>query len=132
MSDSPCMSCGACCAYFRVSFYWGEQRSAGGSVPDELAQQITPHFSCMQGTSSAPARCVALTGTIGQQVACSIYADRSSTCRDFPMSGENGEANPECDKARAFHGLAPLVWTAAATPSPASTTDSDHAPPQPN
>ncbi|MBR7358785.1 YkgJ family cysteine cluster protein, partial [Klebsiella pneumoniae] len=25
MSDiNPCMTCGACCAYFRVSFYWAE------------------------------------------------------------------------------------------------------------
>ncbi|HDH0840599.1 TPA: YkgJ family cysteine cluster protein, partial [Klebsiella pneumoniae] len=21
---NPCMTCGACCAYFRVSFYWAE------------------------------------------------------------------------------------------------------------
>ncbi|HMW71017.1 MAG TPA: YkgJ family cysteine cluster protein [Cellvibrionaceae bacterium] len=109
-TPSPCMSCGACCAYFRVSFYWGEQQSAGGLVPDELTQKISPHLSCMQGTGSKPARCVALTGDIGQSVACSIYAQRSTTCREFAMSGENGEHNPECDKARAFHGLAPLVW----------------------
>ncbi|WP_142908916.1 CxxCxxCC domain-containing protein, partial [Klebsiella pneumoniae] len=21
---NPCMTCGACCAFFRVSFYWAE------------------------------------------------------------------------------------------------------------
>ncbi|HEY6529243.1 MAG TPA: YkgJ family cysteine cluster protein [Cellvibrionaceae bacterium] len=109
---SPCMSCGACCAYFRVSFYWGEQASAGGNVPDELTQKISPHLSCMQGTSSKPARCVALSGRVGESVACGIYEQRSSTCREFAMSGENGEHNSECDKARAFHGMAPLVWRA--------------------
>ncbi|MEY4589326.1 MAG: hypothetical protein RL497_1402 [Pseudomonadota bacterium] len=111
-SPSPCMSCGACCAYFRVSFYWGEQASAGGCVPDELTQKVNPQFSCMQGTGSTPARCVALGGTIGEAVACTIYQQRSSTCREFAMSGEDGLHNPECDKARAFHGLAPLVWQA--------------------
>lgn len=109
---SPCMTCGACCAYFRVSFYWGEQVSAGGLVPDELTQKISPHLSCMQGTGSKPARCVALGGTIGQTVACTIYPQRSSTCREFAMSGENGVHNPECDKARAFHGLEALKWHA--------------------
>ncbi|MBB8903342.1 YkgJ family cysteine cluster protein, partial [Escherichia coli] len=25
MSDlNPCITCGACCAFFRVSFYWAE------------------------------------------------------------------------------------------------------------
>jgi uncharacterized protein len=111
-AQSPCMSCGACCAFFRVSFYWGEQVSAGGVVPDELTQKVNPQFSCMQGTGSKPARCVALAGTIGEAVACTIYEQRSSTCREFAMSGEgeDGLHNPECDKARAFHGLAPLVW----------------------
>ncbi|MEG6657786.1 YkgJ family cysteine cluster protein, partial [Pseudomonas aeruginosa] len=26
-TDNPCLTCGACCAHFRVSFYWGECRS---------------------------------------------------------------------------------------------------------
>ena len=36
-----CTSCGACCAHFRVSFYWGECQSGGGLVPDELVVQIS-------------------------------------------------------------------------------------------
>lgn len=31
--NNPCVSCGACCAYFRVSFYWAESESGGGTVP---------------------------------------------------------------------------------------------------
>ncbi|MEG0249014.1 MAG: YkgJ family cysteine cluster protein, partial [Pseudomonas sp.] len=27
---NPCLDCGACCGYFRVSFFWGECQSAGG------------------------------------------------------------------------------------------------------
>ncbi|MDX1269447.1 MAG: YkgJ family cysteine cluster protein, partial [Oceanisphaera sp.] len=26
-SGNPCLTCGACCAFFRVSFYWGEIHS---------------------------------------------------------------------------------------------------------
>lgn len=109
MSDSSaCMTCGACCAFFRVSFYWGESQSAGGCVPDELTTQVSPQLACMQGTHIHPPRCVALKGTIGEQVACGIYEHRSSTCREFDMSGEKGVANPDCDRARAFHNLPPL------------------------
>ncbi|MGB7648286.1 MAG: YkgJ family cysteine cluster protein, partial [Pseudomonas fluorescens] len=37
---SPCLSCGACCSHFRVSFFWGECASSGGTVPDDLVVQI--------------------------------------------------------------------------------------------
>lgn len=52
MQDNPCMHCGACCAYFRVSFYWAEMVSGGGVVPDELTEPLTPFLSCMKGTNS--------------------------------------------------------------------------------
>lgn len=46
MSDlNPCMSCGACCAYFRVSFYWAEADDAGGSVPAQLTEPVTPFYA---------------------------------------------------------------------------------------
>jgi hypothetical protein len=32
MSDNPCVSCGACCAHFRVSFYWAEADDAPGGI----------------------------------------------------------------------------------------------------
>jgi len=37
-SDNPCLSCGACCAAFRVSFYWREADGgeSGGAVPPAL------------------------------------------------------------------------------------------------
>ncbi|EDV84291.1 ferredoxin [Escherichia coli E22] len=30
------MACGACCAFFSVSFYWAEAGDAGGTVPARL------------------------------------------------------------------------------------------------
>ncbi|HBP8873638.1 TPA: YkgJ family cysteine cluster protein, partial [Escherichia coli] len=27
-NPNPCMRCGACCAFFRVSFYWAEADDA--------------------------------------------------------------------------------------------------------
>lgn len=108
MSDHPCLSCGACCAHFRVSFFWGECASAGGCVPDELVVQITPHRVAMIGTDAKPTRCISLDGEVGKAVACNMYEQRSTSCRDFEASWENGEHNPRCDDARAAHGLPPL------------------------
>ena len=105
---SPCLSCGACCAYFRVSFYWGEAKSAGGCVPDNLTEQVNHHLSCMQGTNAKPARCAALMGDVGSQVRCTIYNDRPSPCRDFSCNAELTPHNPGCDTARAHYGLIPL------------------------
>ena len=52
MSDhNPCMTCGACCAYFRVSFYWAEASDGGGTVPVDLTEPLTPFLRCMRGTN---------------------------------------------------------------------------------
>lgn len=105
---NPCLTCGACCGYFRVSFYWGECASAGGLVPDELTTQISPTMVAMCGTDTKPARCTSLLGEIGKQVSCSIYAQRSSTCREFEAAWHEGVPNEACNRARATHGLPPL------------------------
>src|SRR5690606_36373169 len=102
MSESnPCLTCGACCAHFRVSFYWGECQSAGGCVPDNLVEQVSPHHAAMLGTIARPARCHALLGEVGGATRCSIYAQRSSTCREFMASWADSQHNPHCDAARA-------------------------------
>ena len=112
MSDSTsdvCQDCGACCAHYRVSFYWGESDAhPGGTVPHRLTIPITPHMIAMRGTESRPARCAALDGEVGSHVACTIYPQRSTTCREFSAY------TPECDKARIVYGLAPLLQEAAA------------------
>ena len=35
---NPCMTCGACCAFFRVSFYWAEAN--GETTKDDKWTQI--------------------------------------------------------------------------------------------
>ena len=105
----PCVSCGACCAYFRASFYFGECQAYG--IPESMVEQISPFLVAMKGTTSRKnTRCIALNGTVGQfGTTCRIYANRSSTCRDFVPSYEDGHSHtPECDRARVAHGLAPL------------------------
>lgn len=109
MSDlNPCMSCGACCAFFRVSFYWAETNDAGGVVPAQFTEPLTPFLCCMNGTNQKHPRCAALEGTPGVSASCRIYGDRPSPCREFLMSGEDGKENEACNRARTHYGLAPL------------------------
>lgn len=105
---NPCLSCGACCVSFRVSFYWGECDDAGGCVPAELTEQLTPHRRAMRGTLMPPMRCVALTGEVTRQIGCSIYDQRPSPCREFSVWEENGTPSPRCTQARARIGLPEL------------------------
>lgn len=107
--ENPCLTCGACCAFFRVSFFWGENVSSGGTVPDHTTIQVSPFHVAMIGTEAKPARCVGLLGEVGCGVRCTLYEQRSSTCRDFEASWVNGEYNAHCDAARAAHGLPPLA-----------------------
>ncbi|MGV8959829.1 MAG: YkgJ family cysteine cluster protein [Stenotrophomonas sp.] len=106
----PCLSCGACCAHFRVAFHWMESdESSDGGVPHALTQPLDPHRLCMQGTHSAPVRCVALDAQIGVYSRCSIHPSRPSVCREVDASWEYGIVSPQCDKARVAHGLAVLT-----------------------
>lgn len=99
-STFDCQRCGACCAYFRVSFYWAETDAhPEGITPQSMTTAVSPHHVAMQGTTKKPARCVALGGNIGKFVSCNIYEKRSSTCRAFEAGSE------DCIKARAAHGL---------------------------
>ena len=95
-----CQRCGACCAVFRVSFYWAEADDApGGTVPVEMTEPVGTLHRCMRGTAQSPVRCIALQGLVGESVRCGIYAQRSSTCREV----QPGDA--QCLKARRAHGL---------------------------
>jgi Fe-S-cluster containining protein len=125
----PCQRCGACCGYFRVSFYWREAEEAASGraapVPRELTEDRSAFERSMKGTSDKHhARCVALEGKIGKAAACSIYTLRPTPCREFAASFENGERKPRCDEARARYGLAPLTrrdWSVFAGGDPAAT-----------
>lgn len=127
MPSHPCLSCGACCAAFRVAFHWSETEPAlGGATPAALTGPLDPHRVAMRGTFAAPVRCVALRGDVGRDACCDIYARRPSPCRELGAAWEHGAPSPQCDRARALHGLAPLVpadWAgaSASTPADAST-----------
>lgn len=100
MSSEICQRCGACCAAYRVSFYWGELDEApGGRVPAALAEKVNEQMACMRGTESAPVRCVALSGKVGEAVKCNIYEWRPSPCHDLLPGSDN------CNRARLRWGL---------------------------
>lgn len=106
---SPCLDCGACCAAYRVSFYWGEADDApGGWVPVALTEVLTPHLRCMRGTSQHAPHCEQLQGPI-PGASCAIYAQRPSPCRELDPWLADGQVNPQCQRARARYGLAPLA-----------------------
>lgn len=99
-TSEECQQCGACCAAFRVSFYWTETTAhPDGTVPGELTTPVTPHLVAMRGTDVLPSRCIALDGEVGQSVSCSIYPLRSSTCHDCEAGSE------KCNRARQQHSL---------------------------
>jgi len=107
--NNPCLLCGACCAFYRASFYWAEADDApGGRVPAAMTVQVSTMLRAMRGTDNSRPRCCALQGEIGQTVSCGIYPLRASPCRDFAPSWENRVYNPDCDKARLAWGLPPL------------------------
>ncbi len=113
-TDNPCLTCGACCAHFRVSFYWGECRSAGGVVPDELTVRISPQMVAMSGTENKPARCVGLLGEVGCGVRCTVYEQRSSTYARALASRQPDAAEEALAKARNMPLRAPLLVVAVA------------------
>lgn len=74
----------------------------GGTVPAGLAVEVTASTCRMRGTDHTPARCAALTGRIGQRVACGIYEWRPNPCRELEPGSD------ACLRARARHGLGAL------------------------
>ncbi|MFI4939666.1 MAG: YkgJ family cysteine cluster protein [Burkholderiales bacterium] len=107
---NPCLSCGACCAHFRVSFYFGELAGQpGGWVPVELTAKVNDFYAAMKDAESCKGRCVALRGEIGEAgVSCSIYPNRPTPCREFEAWEKDGTPNPDCQRLREQRGLPAL------------------------
>ncbi len=99
---TACTSCGACCACYRVEFSVYEMDVAGGSVPSGMAHEVNGNRWRMNGTAEVPIRCSALTGTLGENVGCSIYALRPAPCHELE------EGSEACAKARSKVGLPAL------------------------
>jgi uncharacterized protein len=109
---SDCLSCGACCATFRVDFHPAELAGGAfawaGGVPYEMTLRLTQTLVRMRGTDGAPGvapRCVALAGNPAAEggVRCTIYPQRPGPCREFEAGGD------ACARARRRHGLSPLI-----------------------
>jgi hypothetical protein len=102
-----CQSCGACCAAFRVDFHPAELAGGafawGAGVPREMTVPVTPAIVRMCGSDATEPRCVALAGDVGKAVACTIYDDRPSPCREFATTDD------ACARARCSHGLPALA-----------------------
>lgn len=68
----------------------------------------------MRGTNDRNPRCVALSGTVGERVVCTIYPNTPSPCEEFGIQWVDGRAtaSPEelarCNAARALYGLVPI------------------------
>jgi Fe-S-cluster containining protein len=105
-----CLSCGACCAAFRVDFHRSDLANAAvPGVPEALTVPLTATLVRMRGSDEAAPRCVALEGAVGQCVRCTIYEQRPGPCRDFAPYAPLGIGDDACDRARRRHGLAPLA-----------------------
>ncbi|MET0311170.1 MAG: YkgJ family cysteine cluster protein [Burkholderiaceae bacterium] len=98
----PCLTCGACCASFRVDFSIHESEAMGGPVPEGLTVEVTAATRRMRGTDHSPPRCAALSGKLGVRASCGIYEWRPSPCREFAAGSE------QCNHARMRHGLPAL------------------------
>lgn len=97
-AESPCQSCGACCAY---SPNWPRF-----SVEDDAALDLIPAQFVNERRSGMRCdgdRCSALSGRVGVDTRCTIYSIRPEVCRTC-MPGD-----AECAMARRKWGLAPLV-----------------------
>lgn len=108
MSANPCLTCGACCASFRVDFDCSELESQGGRVPDGLTVEVTGRIVRMRGTDHARPRCAALSGQVGVKASCGIHEWRPAPCREFGERAPMGIGDDACNRARARHGLPPL------------------------
>lgn len=98
-ASHPCLSCGACCASYRVSFHWAE---APDSLDEALLHRLGPRQLCMRGTEHDAPRCIALQGEIGRAVSCKVYVHRPPPCDELKPG------QPQCQRARARHGLPAL------------------------
>ncbi|MBB5207627.1 hypothetical protein HNQ52_001156 [Chiayiivirga flava] len=92
-----------------MAFHWSEASDeAVAPVPAALTEALDAHRVAMRGTYARAPRCIALQGDVGAFNACTVYERRPSPCRELQPAWEHGAPSPQCDRARARHGLAPL------------------------
>ncbi len=75
-NQTPCQTCGACCAY---SADWPR---FGLETEEEIEAIPRDYVDDARGTMRCEGnRCIALAGTIGVATACQVYAVRPQVCR---------------------------------------------------
>ncbi len=110
MPSSPpdCLTCGACCASPFVGEGYiqlekdEESRLARKGLPVLVIVPDPEDRIVMLGTKhngEGIRVCAALTGRVGKQVACNIYEERPTLCRQFEAG------SPECHQARRAVGI---------------------------
>ena len=105
MEDLPlyeCDGCGACCKSFPIFASADDARREPRIKAEARALapwQATPEGSFRLFPIASFTACVFLDG--GDR--CSIYPTRPDICRAFPAGA------PQCQEARALHGLPPLA-----------------------
>jgi len=106
LENNRCLTCGACCAFYRVAFLSVEvDDHEGGKVPLAFVLSIDDTHSAMKGTHGFFKRCAALQGSVGRCVTCAIYSSRPSTCRNFLPGWDVHYQNDACNQARSAFGL---------------------------
>lgn len=110
---NPCLTCGTCCAHFRVSLVLGRNRLGLGAECSPRTGRANISIFVRKGTNNKHPRCVALQGVIDNQVNCLIYNFRPTACRDFAISGQNNQPNNLCEQTRKSWKLRPLISPAS-------------------
>lgn len=100
-AEDICMSCGACCQTYRVSFHWKEAETL--DIPEDLIEPVNNIFVCLAGTNLASPRCNMLDGKVGEKVKCNMYEKRPSPCHEVKVGDD------KCNRARLRHGLPPIT-----------------------
>ena len=95
--QSPCRSCGACCAY---SANWPRFSTEDDAALELIRKNLVNDENA--GMRCEGDRCAALSGRIGVATSCLVYTARPEVCR-VCMPGD-----VECNLARRRYGLAPL------------------------
>ncbi len=105
--DAPipeCISCGACCvAHVCVGVRPGEDGDPADQweiVPESDTDLVVDVYIRRDADTQA---CVALEGTIGENVACRIYETRPSMCRHFEAGSDR------CHALRRAFGIEPYL-----------------------
>lgn len=108
MPELDCLTCGACCFQRAGTILVSDQdlvrwRRAGRT---DIIERLEPgHFGQMAFSQGNGGGCVHH-GVPGEPHACSIYADRSDTCRDFEAGSW------QCLEFRRDRGIDPPLATA--------------------